>query len=72
MRNVQKWSTILAFMVGFFGCTQKSPPGFKANSEPDGFGGIKWGREFTEVKSDMVELRSISDPTEPAEKITIY
>ena len=72
MRNLRKWSVILAFVVGFFCCTQKSPPGFKPNSEPDGFGGIKWGTEFSEVKSDMVELRSISDPAEPDVKIKVY
>ena len=72
MRNFQKWSVILAFVVGIFGCTQKSTSGFKPNSEPDGFGGIKWGTEFSEVKSDMVELRSTSDPAEPDVKIKIY
>jgi hypothetical protein len=72
MRNFQRWSTILAILVAIFGCTQKSTSGFKPNSEPDGFAGIKWGAEFSEVKSDMVELRSISDPAEPNVKIKIY
>lgn len=72
MRKLQRWSIILAFVVGIFGCTQKSTSGFKPNSEPDGFAGIKWGAEFSEVKSDMVELRSISDPAEPDVKIKIY
>ncbi len=72
MKKLQRWSVILAFVVGIIGCTQKSPPGFKPNSEPDGFGGIKWGTEFSEVKTDMVEVRSLSDPAKPDEKITIY
>ena len=72
MRNVQRWSVILVFVVGIFGCTQKSTSGFKPNSEPDGFGGIKWATEFSEAKSDMVESRSIANPTEPDVKIKIY
>jgi hypothetical protein len=72
MRNLQRWTVILVFVVGIFGCTQKSTSGFKSNSEPDGFAGIKWGTEFSEVKSDMVELGSISDPAEPNVKIKIY
>jgi hypothetical protein len=72
MRKLQKWSVILALIVGILGCTEKSKPGFKPNSEPDGFTGIKWGAEFSEVKSDMVELRSTSDPAEPNVKIKIY
>jgi hypothetical protein len=72
MRNLQKWSIILTFVVGIFGCTQKSTSGFKSNSEPDGFAGIKWATEFSEVKSDMVESRSISDPTQPDVKTKIY
>jgi len=72
MRDLQKWGVILAFMVGIFGCTQKTTSSFKPNSEPDGFAGIKWGTEASEVKSDMVELRSISDPAEPNVKIKIY
>ena len=72
MRNLQRWSTILAILVAIFGCTQKSASGFKSNSEPDGFAGIKWGTEFSETKSDMVESRSISDPAEPNVKIKIY
>ena len=72
MRNLQRWSVILAFVVGTFGCTQKSTSGFKPNSEPDGFAGIKWATEFSEVKSDMVESRSISNPTEPDVKIKIF
>jgi len=72
MRKLQKWSIILAFVVGIFGCTQKSTSGFKSNSEPDGFAGIKWGTEFSKTKSDMVESRSISDPAEPNVKIKIY
>ncbi len=59
-------------MAGIFGCTQKSTSGFKPNSEPDGFAGIRWGTEFSEVKSDMVESRSITNPTEPDVKIKIY
>jgi hypothetical protein len=72
MRALQRWCAILAFLVGIFGCTQRSTSGYKADSEPGGFGGIKWGTEFSEVKSDMVELRSISDPAEPNVKIKIY
>jgi hypothetical protein len=72
MRKLQKWSIILAFVVGIFGCAQKSTSGFKPNSEPDGFAGIKWGAEFSEAKSDMVESRSIANPTEPDVKIKIY
>jgi hypothetical protein len=72
MRRLQRWSIILAFLVAIFGCTQKSTSGFKSNSEPDGFAGIKWGTEFSETKSEMVELRSISDPAEPNVKIKIY
>ena len=72
MRNLQRWSVILAFVVGTFGCTQKSTSGFKPNSEPDGFTGIKWGTEFSQVNSDMVESRSVINPTEPDVKIKIY
>ena len=72
MRNPGKWIVILSFVVGIFGCAQKSTSGFKPNSEPDGFVGIKWGTSFSEVKSDMVESRSISDPAEPNVKIKIY
>ena len=72
MRNLQRWRVILAFVVGIFGCAQTSASGFKPNSEPDGFDGIKWGTPFSEVKSDMVESRSISDPAEPNVKIKIY
>jgi hypothetical protein len=72
MRNLGKWTVILSFLVGIFGCSQKSSSGFKPNSEPDGFDGIKWGTPFSEVKSDMVESRSISDPAEPNVKIKIY
>jgi hypothetical protein len=72
MRNLQRWSVILSFVVGIFGCAQTSTSGFKPNSEPDGFAGIKWGTPFSEVKSDMVESRSISDPAEPNVKIKIY
>ena len=72
MRNLRRWSVILAFVVGTFGCTQKSTSGFKPNSEPDGFAGIKWGTEFSEVKSEMVESRSVINPTEPDVKIKIY
>jgi hypothetical protein len=72
MRNLGKWVVILLFLVRIFGCAQKSTSGFKPNSEPDGFAGIKWGTSFSEVKSDMVESRSISDPAEPNVKIKIY
>jgi len=72
MRNLQRWSIILAFVVGIIGCTEKSKSGFKPNSEPDGFAGIKWATEFSEVKSNMVESRSIANPTEPDVKIKIY
>jgi hypothetical protein len=72
MRNLQRWSIILAFVMGIFGCTQKSATGFKPNSEPNGFAGIKWGTEFSETKSDMVELGSTSDPAEPNVKIKIF
>jgi hypothetical protein len=72
MRNLQRWSVILAFVMGIFGCTQKSTSGFKSNSEPDGFAGIKWGTEFSETKSDMVELGSTSDPAETNVKIKIF
>jgi hypothetical protein len=72
MRNFLKWTVILSFVVGIFGCAQKSTSGFEPNSEPDGFAGIKWGTPFSEVKSDMVESRSISDPAEPNVKIKIH
>jgi hypothetical protein len=72
MRNLQRWSIILAILFAIFGCMQKSTSGFKSNSEPDGFAGIKWGTEFSETKPDMVELRSISDPAEPNVRIKIY
>jgi hypothetical protein len=72
MRNFQRCSVILVFVVGIFGCTQKSTSGFKPNSEPDGFAGIKWEAEFSEVKSDMMESRNISEPTTPDVKIKIY
>jgi hypothetical protein len=72
MKNFKSWSFILIFVVGIFGCTQKATSPFKPNSEPDGFAGIKWSTEFSEVKSDMVELRSVINPTEPDVKIKIY
>jgi len=72
MRKIQRWSILLVFVVGIFGCTQKSTSGFKPNSEPDGFAGIKWETEFSEVKSDMVESRSVADPTQPDAKTKIY
>lgn len=72
MGKLQRWSGVLAVLIAIFGCTQKSTSPFKPNSEPDGFAGIKWGTEFSEVKSDMVELRSTSDPAEPNVKIKIY
>jgi len=72
MRSVQKWVVLLSFTVGILGCGQKSTSSFKPNSEPDGFAGIKWGTPFSEVKSDMAESRSISDPAEPNVKIKIY
>jgi hypothetical protein len=72
MGNLRRWSIILVLMMVIFGCTQKSTSPFKANSEPDGFGGIKWGTEFSEVKSDMAESRSITNPTEPDVKVKIY
>jgi len=72
MRNLQEWNILLlALMLGIFGCSQKAASDFKPNSEPDGFAGIKWGTPFSEVKSDMVELNSISDPSEPDVKIKI-
>jgi hypothetical protein len=72
MRSLQKWSVIFVFMVGILGCNQKSALSFKPNSEPDGFAGMKWATEFSEVKSDMVESRSISKPSEPDVKIKIF
>ncbi len=71
MRNLQRWGVILVFVMGIFGCPQQ-PASFKPNSEPDGFAGIKWGTEFSEVKSDMLESRSVSNPSEPNVKIKIY
>jgi hypothetical protein len=71
-RSLLRWSVILAFVVGIFGCIQKSTSGFKSNAEPDGFAGLRWGTAFSEVKSEMVESRSISDPAEPDVKIKIY
>jgi len=72
MGKLQVWSFVLAVLVTTFGCAQKSTSGYKSNSEPDGFAGIKWGTEFSEVESDMVELRSTNDPAEPNVKIKIY
>ncbi len=72
MKNFQRWSILLAFVLGVFGCSQKSTSGFKPHSEPDGFAGIKWSTPFSELKSDMVESKSISDPAEPDVKIKIY
>lgn len=72
MRDLQRWIVIFAFMVAIFGCGQKSTSSYKPNSEPDGFGGTTWGTEFSEVKSDMGELRSTSDPAEPGVKVKIY
>jgi hypothetical protein len=71
-RKLQKWSVVLAVLVAIFGCRQKSKSSFKDSSEPDGFAGIKWDTEFSEVKSDMVESRNIANPTEPDVKIKIY
>jgi len=72
MKNPGKWIVLLSFVVGLFGCAQKSTSGFKPNSEPDGFAGIKWGTPFAEVKPDLVESKSISDPAEPNVKIKVY
>ena len=72
MKSPQKWIILLSFLVGIFGCGQKSTSGFKPNSEPDGFAGIKWNTPFEEVKSEMAEVRNISDPAEPNVKIKIY
>ena len=72
MRHLQRWTVIFAFLVATFGCGQKSTSPYKVNSEPDGFAGMTWGTQFSEVKSDMVELRSTSDPAEPSVKIKIY
>jgi len=72
MRNFWRWSIILTVVVAIFGCTQKSTSGFKTNSEPDGFAGIKWDTESSEVKSDMVESRNVSEPTTPDVKLKIY
>jgi len=72
MKNFKLWSIILVLMMGVLCCTQKSTSPFKPNSEPDGFAGMKWGAEFSEVKSDLVESRSIANPTEPDVKIKIY
>ena len=72
MGELQRWGVILGVVVAIFACAQKSTSGSKPNSEPDGIAGIKWGTEFSEVKSDMVELRSTSDPAEPNVKIKIY
>ena len=72
MENTWRWSIVLAVAIAICGCTQKSTSGFKPNSEPDGFAGIKWDTEFSEVKSDMVESRAISEPTTPDVKIKIY
>jgi len=72
VKNLRRWSILLAFVLGIFGCSQKATSGFKPNSEPDGFAGIKWSTPFSEIKSDMVESKSISDPAEPDVKIKIY
>src|SRR5574341_1312724 len=72
MGNLRQWAVVISFLVGILACTQKSTAGFKPNSEPDGFAGIKWGTPFPEVKSGMEEMRSISDPAEPNVKIKIY
>jgi len=72
MKHFQKWTILSLFMVGLLGCAQKPTSSFKPNSEPDGFAGIKWGTPFSEVKSEMAESRSISDPAEPNVKIKIY
>jgi hypothetical protein len=72
MKNLLMRGIILAFLMVIFGCAKSSPTGFKANSEPDGFGNIKWGAGFSEVKSDMQESRSINEPTNPSVKIKIY
>ncbi len=72
VRYLQRWTVIVAFLVVIFGCGQKSTSPYKPNSEPDGFGGITWRTQFSEVKSDMVELRSTNDPAEPNVKIKIY
>lgn len=71
MTSLQRWSILLAFVLGF-GCSQKTTSGFIPHSEPDGFAGIKWSTPFSEIKSDMVESNSISDPAEPDVKIKIY
>ncbi len=72
MENTRRWIVALAAIIAISSCTQKSTSGFKPNSEPDGFAGIKWGTPFSEAKSDMEEMRSTSDPAEPNVKIKIY
>ncbi len=72
VKNFRLWSILLALVLGIFGCSQKSTSGFQSHSEPDGFAGIKWSTPFSEIKSDMVESKSISDPAEPNVKIKIY
>jgi hypothetical protein len=62
MRNLQRGSVTLSFVVGIFGCAQKSTSGFKSNSEPHGFAGIQWGTPFSRVETDKVEMRNIGDP----------
>ena len=72
MKNFRKWIVFLSLMLGILGCGQKSTSSFKPNSEPDGFAGIRWNTPRSEVKSDMAESSSISDPAEPNVKIKIY
>ena len=72
MKNYYRWNVIFVITVAILCCTQKSTSPFKPNSEPDGFADIKWSTEFSEVKSDMMESRNTSNPTEPEVKVKIY
>ena len=72
MRNLLKWCVVLLFIPVISGCDQKSTAGFKPDSEPDGFAGIKWEKEFPEANAGMVESQVISNPAKPSEKIKVF
>ena len=73
MKNNVLFAFVILFTIGIAGCSQKSTSAFKPNSEPDGYAGIKWGTQFSEIKSsDMVESRNTIDLAEPDKKIKIF
>ena len=78
MRRRTIWKSRLAVVMGVTfllmgGCTQKSTSGFKPNSEPDGFAGMKWELDFPQTQgAEWTETRFEADPSAPDKKIKIW